>query len=156
MATATESVKKTVEETTAKAQAQAEAVQAAGAKAFREGVDKSLSSLSELNAHGKKNLEAVVESATAAQRGAEALSQEVMAYSKKSWEDGVSVAQQISRARSVQELVELQTTWAKSATEAYLAQFSKTAEIFSASLNSSVKPISARVSETVERFQATR
>jgi len=156
MATATESVKKTVEETTAKAQAQAEAVHAAGTKAFREGVDKSLSSLTELNAHGKKNLEAVVESASAAQRGAEALSQEVMAYSKKSWEDGVAAAQSISRARSVQELVELQTSWAKSVTEAYLAQFSKTADILSASLNDSVKPLSARVSETVERFQAAR
>lgn len=156
MATATETVKKTVEETTAKAQAQAEAVQAAGTKAFREGVDKSLASLSEMNAQGKKNLEAVVESATAAQRGAEALSQEVLAYSKKTWEDGVAAAQSISRARSVQELVELQTSWAKSATEAYLAQFSKTADILSASVSDSVKPLSSRVSETVQSFQGAR
>ncbi|KAK0351002.1 hypothetical protein LTR94_026739, partial [Friedmanniomyces endolithicus] len=66
MADAAETVKKTVEQTTAKAKAQAESIQAAGAKAFREGVDKSVASLSELNAHGKKNLEAVVESAAAA------------------------------------------------------------------------------------------
>lgn len=156
MATANETVKKTVEETTAKAKAQAEAVQAAGAKAFREGVDKSIASLTELNAHGKKNLEAVVESATAAQRGAEALSQEAIAFSKKSWEEGVSAAQSLTRARSVQELVELQSAWAKSSAEAYLAQFSKTAEIFSASLNDSFKPLTARVTETVERFQAAR
>ena len=116
MATANETVKKTVEETTAKAKAQSEAVQAAGAKAFREGVDKSIASLTELNAHGKKNLEAVVESATAAQRGAEALSQEAIAFSKKSWEEGVSAAQSLTRARSVQELVELQSAWAKSST----------------------------------------
>ncbi len=156
MANATETVKKTVEETAAKAQAQAEAVQTAGAKAFREGVDKSIASLTELNAHGKKNLEAVVECATAAQRGAEALSQEALSYSKKSWEDGVAAAQSLSRARSVQELVELQTAWAKSATEAYLAQFSKAADIFSASVNDTIKPLNARVTETVESFQATR
>ena len=40
MADAAETVKKTVEQTTAKAKAQAENIQAAGAKAFREGVDK--------------------------------------------------------------------------------------------------------------------
>ena len=42
MADAAETVKKTVEQTTAKAKAQAESIQAAGAKAFREGVDLSL------------------------------------------------------------------------------------------------------------------
>ena len=45
MADAAETVKKTVEQTTAKAKAQAESIQAAGAKAFREGVDKSVASL---------------------------------------------------------------------------------------------------------------
>ena len=156
MADAAETVKKTVEQTTAKAKAQAESIQAAGAKAFREGVDKSVASLTELNAHGKKNLEAVVESAAAAQKGAEALSQEAVAFSKKSWEDGVAAAQSLSQARSVQELVELQTSWAKSAAEAYLAQFGKTTEIFTASVKDSFKPINERVTATVESFQAAR
>ena len=83
MADAAETVKKTVEQTTARAKAQAENIQAAGAKAFREGVDKSVASLTELNAQGKKNLEAVVESAAAAQKGAEALSHEALAFSQE-------------------------------------------------------------------------
>ena len=156
MADAAETVKKTVEQTTAKAQAQAENMQAAGSKAFREGVDKSVASLTELNAHGKKNLEAVVESATAAQKGVEALSQETIAFSKKSWEDGVAAAQSLSKARSVQELVELQTSWAKSAAEASLAQFGKATEILTASVKDSFKPINERVTASVEKFQAAR
>src|SRR5690606_2055843 len=146
MADAAETVKKTVEQTTAKAKAQAESIQAAGAKAFRAGVDESVASLGELNAHGNKNLEAVVESAAAAQKGVEALSQEAIAFSKKSWEDGVAAAQALSQARSVQEVVELQTSWAKSAAEAYLAQFGKTTEILTASVKDSFKPINERVS----------
>ena len=77
MADTAETIKKTAD-SAAKAQNQAQAhaaeFQAAGAKAMREGIDKSVASLTELNAHGKKNLDAMVESATVAQKGAEALS----------------------------------------------------------------------------------
>ncbi|HEV2080882.1 MAG TPA: TIGR01841 family phasin [Brevundimonas sp.] len=161
--TITAAAKKNVETATAQvkastqqAQAQAEKVQAAGAQAFREGVDKSVASLTELNAHGKKNLEAMVESATAAQKGAEALSQNAFAYGKKTWEDGVAAAQSMAQARSVQELIELQTNWAKSATEAYLAEVTKTTDLFTASMKDSFRPLNERVTASVEKFQAAR
>ena len=156
MADAAETVKKTVEQTTAKAKAQAESIQAAGAKAFREGVDKSVASLTELNAHGKKNLEAVVESAAAAQKGAEALSQQALSYGKTSWETGVAAAQSLAKARSVQELIELQTSYTKSAMEAYLSEVTKATDVFTASVKDSFKPINERVTATVEKFQAAR
>lgn len=156
MADAAETVKKTVEQTTSKAKVQMESMQQAGAKALREGIDKSVASMTELNAHGKKNLEAVVESAAAAQKGAEALSQQALAYGKKSWEENVSTVQSLTQARSVQELIELQTSWAKASSEAYLAQLSKTNEIFAASLKDCFTPFNARVSETVQGFQSGR
>lgn len=156
MADAAETVKKTVEQTAAKAKAQAESMQEAGAKAFREGIDKSVASLTELNAHGKKNLEAVVESAAAAQKGAEALSQNAISFTKQNWEDNVSAAQSLAQARSVQELIELQTSWAKSSAEAYLAQLTKTNEIITASVKDCFKPINERVTATVQGFQSVR
>ena len=156
MADSAETVKKTVEDTTAKAKVQAERVQAAGAQAFREGIDKSVASFSELNVHSKKNLDAVVESATAAQKGAEAISQEALGFAKKSWEDGVAAAQTLSQARSVQELLELQTSWAKSSMETYMSQVTKMTDLFTASVKDSVKPINERVTASVERFQAAR
>lgn len=156
MADAAETVKKTVEQTAAKAKAQAESIQEAGAKAFREGIDKSVASMTQLNAQGKKNLEAVVESAAAAQKGAEALSQNAVAFTKKSWEDNVSAVQSLTQARSVQEVLELQTSWAKSSAEAYLAQFAKTNEIITASMKDCFKPINERVSATVQDFQSVR
>ena len=154
--TTAETVKKTVEQTAAKAKAQAQSFQDAGTKAFREGVDKSIASLTELNVHSKKNLEAVVESATAAQKGAEALSQQALAYGRKTWEDNISAAQSLSQARSVQELVELQTSWAKSSAEAYLAQLTKTNEIITNSMKDCFKPINERVTATVENLQSAR
>lgn len=156
MADSAETVKKTVEQTAAKAQAQAEKIQAAGTQAFREGVDRTVASLTELNAHGKKNLEALVESAAAAQKGAEALSQQAVSFSKKSWEDGMAAAQSLTQARSIQELLELQTNWAKSAAETYLSEAARAAETFTASMKDSFKPLNERVTATVEKFQSAR
>ena len=156
MADAAETVKKTVEQTTAKAKAQAESIQAAGAKAFREGVDKSVASLTELNAHGKKNLEAVVESAAAAQKGAEALSQQALGFAKSSWEEGVAASKELTTARSVQEFFELQTAWAKKSMERYVAEMTKANEIMTATVKDSLKPINERVTASVETFQAAR
>ncbi|WAC61174.1 phasin family protein [Brevundimonas sp. SL130] len=156
MADSAETVKKTVEQTAAKAKAQAETFQAAGAKALREGIDKSVASLSEINAHGKKNLDAMVESATVAQKGAEALSQQALGFAKNAWEDGVAASKELSTARSVQEFFELQTTWAKKSMERYMAELTKTNEILTSTVKDSLKPINERVTESVETFQAAR
>ena len=137
-------------------QANAEQAQAAGAKVFREAADKSAAGLAELNAHGKQNLEAMVASATAAQKGVETLSAQSVAFTKKSWEDGVAAAQSMTQARSIQELLELQTNWAKSATEAYLAEVTRATDVMTASVKDSFKPINERVTASVEKFQAAR
>jgi phasin family protein len=129
---------------------------AAGQQAFKETVEKSLAGLGEFNAAGKRNLEAVVESVTAATRGAETLGAQALAFSKKSFEDGVAVAQSLGSAKSVQEVVEIQTNFAKSAMETYLSEVTRWSDTVSASVKDSMKPINERVTATVERFQSAR
>ena len=128
----------------------------AGNQAFKDQIEKSLSALGEINTHSKKNLEAVVASVTAATKGAETLGAQAMAYSKKSMEDHVAAAKSLSGAKSVQEVVELQTAWAKSAFEAYVAQMTKASETVAASVKESFSPINERVTALVERVQAAR
>lgn len=156
MADATDTVKKTVEQATATAKVQAEKVQAAGAQALRDGLEKTTASFAELNAQGKQNLEALTASAAAAQKGAEVLSQQALSYGKTSWETGVAAAQTIAKARSVQELIELQTNYAKSAVEVYLSEVTKMTETLTSSVKDSFKPINERVTASVEKFQAAR
>jgi len=156
MADSAETVKKTVEQAASTAKVQAEQVQAAGAKAFRDGIEKTTASFTELNAQGKQNLDAVVASATAAQKGAEALSAQALSYGKTSWETGVEAAKTMSQARSVQELIELQTSFTKSAMEVYLSNVTKMTETLTASVKDSFKPINERVTASVEKFQAAR
>ena len=124
--------------------------------AFKDGVEKSMTALNELNAQSKRNLEAVVESVTAATKGAETLSAQAMAYTKKAVEGQVEQARALSGARSVQEVVELQTTFAKSAMEAYIAEMNKAAEVLSSVVKESFRPLNERASSMAETIQSLR
>lgn len=145
MAKAADALKTTVEQFTT-----------AGNQAFKDSVEKSLAALNEMNAHSKQNLEAVVASVTAATKGAEALGAQAIAYSKKSVEDHVAAAKNLTGAKSVQEVVELQTAWAKSALETYLAELNKASETVAASVKETLTPLNARVTAAVEKMQAAR
>jgi phasin family protein len=129
---------------------------AASNVAFKEGVEKGLAAMNELNAHSKKNLEAVVASATASAKGAEALGAQAMAFSKAVFDTQVSAAKSLAGAKSVQEVVELQTAFAKSALETYMAQFGAMSDTVSSSVKESMKPLNERVTAVVEKFQAVR
>jgi len=126
----------------------------AGNQAFKDSIEKSLSSLSEANAHSKKNLEAVVASVTAATKGAEALGAQAMAYSKKAVEDQVAAAKNLAGAKSVQEVVELQTSYAKFAMESYIAEMNRASETVAASVKETFAPLNERVTAFVEKIQA--
>ena len=125
-------------------------------QAFKDGVEKSLAALAEANTHSKKNLEAVVASVTAATKGAEALGAQTFAYSKKAAEDQVAAAKSLAGAKSIQEVVELQTAYAKSALETYMAEVGKMSETVAASVKDSLKPLNERVTAVVEKMQAAR
>jgi len=142
MADGAEHIKATVDQVTA-----------AGNQAFKDAADKSLTALNELNAHSKKNLEAMIASVTAATKGAEALGAQAMAFTKKSVEDNTAAAKSLSSARSVQEVVELQTSFAKSAMEAYIAQMNAASEIVAAAVKDSIKPLNERATTLMESVQ---
>ncbi|MFN4178107.1 phasin family protein [Phenylobacterium sp.] len=124
--------------------------------AFKDGVEKTLAALNEANTHSKKNLEAVIASVTAATKGAEALGAQAMAFSKAAFENQVNAARSLAGAKSVQEVMELQTAFAKTALETYMAEVGKMSETVSASVKDSMKPLNERVTAVVEKLQAVR
>ena len=145
MAAAADAVKTTVDQFTA-----------ASNVAFKDGVEKGLAALNDANAQSKKNLEAVVASVTAATKGAEAVGAQTLAFSKQALEEQVAAAKSLAGAKSVQEVVELQTAYAKTALETYMAEMGKMSEVVSASVKDSMKPLNERVTAMVERLQAAR
>lgn len=145
MATATETPKT----------AAAQPFVAGATHAFKDSVEKSMAAFAEVNLHSKKNLDAVIASMTAATRGAEALGARAIAFSKKSVEDQVAAAKTLAAAKSVQEAIELQTGFAKTAFEAYVAEVTQMSEAVSASVKESLAPINERVTAMVERVQTS-
>jgi phasin family protein len=142
---AAETAKSTVEQFTT----------ASGA-AFKDGVEKTLAALTEANTHSKKNIEAMVASVTAAARGAETVGAQAMAFSKKAFDDQVAAARSLAGAKSLQDVVELQTNLARSFLESYMAEMGKLTETVSASVKDSIKPLNERVTDVVERLQSAR
>ena len=135
---------------------QATAAANAGGAAFKDAADKSLGALNELNAQGKRNLEAVVASVTAATRGAEAIGAQAMAYSKSSFEGQVEAAKRLAAAKSVQEAMELQTAFAKTAMETYMAQLTRTSETVQVALKDAMAPLNERATALMETVQSAR
>jgi phasin family protein len=129
---------------------------AASNTAFKDGVEKTLAAINEANAHSKKNLEAVVASVTAAAKGAETVGAQAMAFSKKAFDDQVAAARTLAGAKSVQEVVELQTSLARTFLETYMAEVGKLTETVSSSVKDSMKPLNERVTDMVEKIQAAR
>jgi phasin family protein len=127
-----------------------------GNKAFTETVQKSMSAMNDVSAHSKDNLEAVTASVAAATKGAETLGAQAMAYSKKTMEDNIAAAKALSGAKSLQEAMELQTSFAKSSMESFVAEMTKMSETAAASFKATFSPLNARVSATVEKIQAVR
>lgn len=129
---------------------------AAGNQAFKDAMEKTLAAINEANTYSRQNLEAVIASATAAAKGAETLSAQAAAFAKASVENQVAAAKSLASAKSVQEVVELQTTFARTALETYLAELNRWGETVTASVKDSVQPLNERVTATVERIQAAR
>jgi phasin family protein len=138
------------------AKATADRFAATGNQAFKDNMEKSLAAFADLNAHSKRNLEAVVASVTAATKGAEALGAQAMAYSKKAAEDHIAATKTLTSAKSLQEAVELQTTYAKSFLDSYLSELNRWSDTVSGSVRESMRPINERVSAVVEQFQTAR
>jgi phasin family protein len=128
----------------------------AGNQAFKDTVEKSLAGLNELNALSKRNLEAMVASMTAATKGAESVGSQAMNYSKRSMEDGVAAAKALATAKSMQEVVELQTAYAKTALETYLAEMNRMSETVASSVKDSLAPLNERVTAVMEKAQSVR
>ena len=128
----------------------------AGNTAVKESFEKSLAAFNEMNVHSKKNLEALVASMTAAAKGAETVGARAMAFSRKAVEDQVAAAKALTSAKSIQEAVELQTGFAKSALESVVAEVQELSEITSGSVKDALSPINERVTAFVESVQAPR
>lgn len=131
-----------------------EQVSVASSEALRENIDRSLAAMSEAGAFGKENLEAWMASAAAAQKGFETLSTRAVAFQKKALEDHVAAAKSLMTSKSVQEYMEKQTAYARSAFDAYVAELTSMSDLFAGVTKDALAPINERMSAVGHLMQS--
>lgn len=96
---------------------------------------------------GKEGVDATVQSLTAASKGAQALAVEVAEYARKSFEQNTSAVEKLFGARTLDRAIEVQTDYAKTAYEGFVAQATKFGEIYADIAKQSYKPFEGYASK---------
>ena len=97
--------------------------------------------------YGKEQLETVVASATSVQNGLQAIATAYGDYTKKSYEDTKSFVEKLSGVKSLDKAFEVQTEFAKSAYETFVADSQKIAGLYGDLAKQTFKTLEGMVAE---------
>ena len=124
--------------------------------AMKHSFDRAAKSYDSFASFNKETMEALIQSASATSKGLEAINAEALAFSKQQIEDSVAAAKAAMTSKSVQELVEIQSDFAKSAFESFVGQATKLGEMFTALAKETAEPINGRTAAFMEIIQSAR
>jgi phasin family protein len=116
-------------------------------------VDAAIKSLEEITTFSTGNVEAVVASSQAAAKAIETLNTEALSFARTSFEGSVAAAKAMAGAKSLQEIVDLQNTFSKSAIDGFVAQSTKLGEMFTQLSKEAMQPLSARMNAAAEKMR---
>jgi phasin family protein len=101
----------------------------------------------DIQQYGKEHLETVVASATTVQNGLQAIASAYGDYTKKSFEDTKSFVEKLSGVKSLDKAIEVQTEFAKSAYETFVAESQKIAGLYTDLAKQAYKPLEGIVAK---------
>jgi len=107
-------------------------------------------------AFSQNNVDAVVSSSKIATKAAESLSAEIAAYSKKSYEDGMAAAKELTACKSVSDFVEKQAEFSKTSIEGFVTGATRLNEMYAAAAKEIFEPLNARITATAEMVKDYR
>jgi len=99
---------------------------------------------------GQGNFNAFVQANTAVAKGFEVIGMEVLAFAQRSVEENMAQAQALIGAKDLQEMVDLQSGFAKQRLEETLVETAKLTELSTQVANEAIEPLQKRVDATVE------
>ena len=102
-------------------------------------------SFEDMQAASKQGLEAYIASATAFNKGFQALATEAAEFTKKSIEDSVALTEKVVASKSVEKAVELQQAHATKAYEGLMAQANKMNQFYMDAAKDAYKPLEAQI-----------
>jgi hypothetical protein len=94
----------------------------------------------DLQAVGKENVDATLKSFGALSKSGQAIAVELADYSKKSFQDGSAALEKLFGVKSLDKAIEVQTEYAKTAYEGFVAEATKLGELYSDLAKEAYKP----------------
>jgi phasin family protein len=116
-------------------------------------VEKSTQMFEEMNAFGKGNVEAIVESSKIAAKAFETVGQDVADYAKTSFESSAAAFKTLASATSPTEFFKLQSDYARAAFDTMIAQSSRSTEKMLKLAGEIAQPISNRVAIATDKVK---
>ncbi len=101
----------------------------------------------DIQKYGKEQFETVVASTTTLQNGFQAIAGAYGEYTKKSFEDTKSFVEKLSGVKSLEKAIEVQTEYAKSAYETFVAESQKIAGLYTDLAKETFKPVEGMVAK---------
>src|ERR1700690_2107264 len=101
----------------------------------------------DIQQYGKQQLETAVASATTFQNGFQAIASAYGDYTKKSFDDTKSFVEKLSGVKSLDKALEVQTEFAKSAYETFVAESQKIAGLYGDLAKQTFKPLEGIVAK---------
>lgn len=94
----------------------------------------------DMQAAGKENVDIAMKSMGAVSKSAQAIVVEVADYSKKTFEESTAALEKLFGVKSLDKAIELQTEYAKTAYEGFVAEATKIGELYADLAKESYKP----------------
>lgn len=99
----------------------------------------------------KDNMEQAMKSFGAVSKSFQAIAVEVADYSKKSFEEGSATLEKLLGAKSLEKAVEIQTDYAKSAYEGFIAGATRIGELYADLAKETYKPFESALAKTATK-----
>jgi len=106
-----------------------------------------LNGFEDLQKLGQKNFDAAVQSVGEVNKGFQAIAAEVTDYTKKAFEDSTAAFEKLAGAKSLDQAFEIQSSYAKKAYEAYVAEMSKLGEMYVDLARDAYKPVETAIAK---------
>lgn len=107
-----------------------------------------LNNFDEFQKFGKDQMDSTLRAWGQVSKGVQAIAAETADYSKKSFEEGSAALEKLLGARSFEKAVEIQSTYAKTAYEGFVAQATRLGEIYADIAKESYKPFESVAGRT--------
>ncbi len=119
-------------------------------KTATEGFEKITKGFEDFAAFNQDNIDAFVKSSSIAAKVAEELGSEWMSFSKKSAQEGVAAAKEMTEVKSIPEFVEKQADLAKTSFDAFVKQSTRFNEMYLAAAKDVFAPLTDRASAAAD------